>query len=79
MNKLIGKTVMLKALEQWDITYQNEFGGTDFLRRGTRIVAKIHKAWHDYEIGWRFRGKVVGGKHNGLDVGFGGDLLTDCQ
>ena len=55
----VGDRVTVKALEDYAICYNNQFGGTESFPKGTIKKCKIIKTWEDYEIGRRYIGVTI--------------------
>lgn len=56
---LTGKYVTVTAQREYDVCFNNDYGGTVSVKPGTTMTVLITKQWHDYETGWRFIGQVL--------------------
>lgn len=57
--QLVGQTVRIRCMREYDICFNNDAGGTESLKVGRVLRVKVTKQWHDPETGWRFHGEVA--------------------
>lgn len=60
VKQLVGQTVTIKGERDYQVCFNNDLGGTDFVKGTFRV--RVTKQWNDEETGWRFVGVLLDAK-----------------